>query len=1040
MRIQWTDLKAFTSIGSGSFGRVYHGDLLGTEVAIKECVRSESRAFDEKYFKREVDILKQSRHPNIVQFMGICKRKKRFYIITEFLPLGNLRQWIQDENKEFGWDTRISFAIDISLALAYLHHKNIIHRDLKGENLLVSENMRIKVCDFGFSRVEAKDDDEMRRISYCGTDGYMAPEILLGEDFDCSVDVFSFGVILCEMMARHVVDSQHFQRIPPDMCISPDEILFRAQTGCPLELGELAIHCVQFQPTNRPKLQNIVERLTAIENVDIHVGTTLLVAPSVARAARNMMRKREAEVKRNQPPPNPFLDPESQFQHPSSIYRSEGTVRAHRSSIIDESGTNTWRMTDPENRESDAQNTFKGHRAWRDASQDSGTSNVPLVLDARYQTRRQFESQGNNTSEDGSVIRRQGDGDEEPTFRMPLWDTINSPGHQGWSGSESAHISAVNGDNDEASLQSWDQERYPSAPSMQYIRHETDSRLSSIQLDIRDDDEDEDEFFEQGSGFLSVTSDEDDSDDSLFDEDSDNDDIMPGMAGQPLGRAGPGHGYQLSSDSDGSSDDTDSVTESIVLALDTLEIPDHANKHTKESPSPVEVPLNSVSPSPPATSPSQSPPASPRIGNSLFRQPTLISRLLPPIPALENLWGTPRQSPPPGVAQVLVHTSDHDDEPGESSRLIAELASATAYKLEGCSEEEPPGSKAPEMLELPPAPPSKTSSLLVRTNTWKAKQIQPQLPHESNELVPPTENDSPSGVSQDSSSTSTCSLAELGSSSSSTSLPSNPDDLLLSSTSLNLARTDIDKDVSEEQPESHTTTATNTLRSISPSPRKPSGPRDRPNSPSPPGLIRGMSDSFWSKSHSSAEAVNTLTSTMVMNARTWTGSTAFGSWIASGSSSTEGATSGTSTANNTLKMPTIIPEEDNDENGTHDETADEKEKEKAKEKDKEEIEAGEETKRHLVKRRSVKRTLTKAMSSPHLTLTGISHRFSLVAFSALLLPKCDVCQKRIGVLPGWSSKHLECDDCGYRAHPKCVANVAKCCSSARKSGVWDISV
>lgn len=58
MRIQWTDLKAFTSIGSGSFGRVFHGDLLGTEVAIKECVRSESRAFDEKYFKREVDILK----------------------------------------------------------------------------------------------------------------------------------------------------------------------------------------------------------------------------------------------------------------------------------------------------------------------------------------------------------------------------------------------------------------------------------------------------------------------------------------------------------------------------------------------------------------------------------------------------------------------------------------------------------------------------------------------------------------------------------------------------------------------------------------------------------------------------------------------------------------------------------------------------------------------------------------------------------------------------------------------------------------------
>ncbi|KAI7817186.1 kinase-like domain-containing protein [Gamsiella multidivaricata] len=272
MRIQWTDLKTFDIIGSGSFGRVFHGELLGTEVAIKECVRSNSRAFDEKYFRREVDILKESRHPNIVQFMGICKRKKRVYIITEFLPLGNLRRWIQDETKEFGWDTRISFAIDISLALAYLHHKNIIHRDLKGENLLISENMRIKVCDFGFSRVEAKDDNEMRRISYCGTDGYMAPEILLGEDFDCSVDVFSFGIVLAEMMARHVVDPQHFQRLSPDFSVSSDEILFRAQEGCPVELGELAIHCVQPQPRNRPKLRQIVERLTAIENVDIHVG------------------------------------------------------------------------------------------------------------------------------------------------------------------------------------------------------------------------------------------------------------------------------------------------------------------------------------------------------------------------------------------------------------------------------------------------------------------------------------------------------------------------------------------------------------------------------------------------------------------------------------------------------------------------------------------------------------------------------------------------------------------------------------------------
>lgn len=824
--------------------------------------------------------------------------------------------------------------------------------------------------------------------------------------------MFSFGVILSEMMARHVVDSQHFQRIPPDMCISPDEILFRAQTGCPLELGELAIHCVQFQPYNRPKLQNIVERLTAIENVDIHVGTTLLVAPSVARAARNMMRKRDAETTRNQPPPNPFLDPESQFQHPSSIYRSGGTVRAHRSSIIDE--TEIWRMTDPENRDSDldSQDTFKaGRRPWKGDSQDSRTSKVPLVMEERYQARRQYKSsQGNNTSDDASTIRRRGDGEEEPTFRMPMWDTINSPGHQGWSGSESVRISTIDGDQDEASLQSWDQERYPPAPSMQYVRHETDSvRLSSIQLDIRDDDEEEDEFFEQGSGFLSGSSDEDDSDDSLFDEDSENDNLMPGMTGHAQGRAGPGQAYELSSDSDGSSvADTDSVTESVVLALDTLEIPDHANKHAKKAPPVENVRPPNPEPSPPATSPSESPLVSPRIGNNLFRQPSLISRLLPPTSALENLWGTPRQSPPPGVAQVLVHTSDHEDEPDGSSKLIAKLASATVRKLDGHLEDEPLGSKAPEMLELPPAPPSKSSSLLMRTNTWKATQTHQLSQEQSNGLVSPALDDIPSGVSATGSiSTSTFSLADLGSSSSSTSLPSNPDDLPLSST----ATSSSDKDISEDpEPESRTTTATNTLRSISPSPRKPSGPRDRPNSPSPPGLIRGMSDSFWSKSHSSAEAVNTLTSTMVMNARTWTGSTAFGTWIGGAPSSStagaEGTTSGTSTAKNTLKMPTISIKEEEDGKNAHDAALDqEKESEKEQEK-----EAGEETKLYLVKKRSIKRTLTKAVSSPHvMALTGISHRFSLVAFSALMLPKCDVCQKRIGVLPGWSSKHLECD-------------------------------
>jgi LIM domain kinase 1 len=114
--------------------------------------------------------------------------RQRILIISEFLPRGNLRSYIDDRSLPFPWRLRLSFAIDITRALAYLHARKCLHRDMKGENLLVTENERIKVCDFGFARIAARNDEEMRRMSYCGTDGYMSPEIIQGEPFDLPTD------------------------------------------------------------------------------------------------------------------------------------------------------------------------------------------------------------------------------------------------------------------------------------------------------------------------------------------------------------------------------------------------------------------------------------------------------------------------------------------------------------------------------------------------------------------------------------------------------------------------------------------------------------------------------------------------------------------------------------------------------------------------------------------------------------------------------------------------------------------------------------
>jgi LIM domain kinase 1 len=165
---------------TGSFGCVYRGEYLGLEVAIKEVLRSTDYDVD-KYFNRECQIMQESRHPNIVLYLGLCLAPSasttptvtRILIISEYLPRGNVRNFLHNPALPFSWRLRLSFCIDVARAVAYLHARNCMHRDLKGENLLITENERVKVCDFGFARLAARDEVEMRRMSYCGTDGFM---------------------------------------------------------------------------------------------------------------------------------------------------------------------------------------------------------------------------------------------------------------------------------------------------------------------------------------------------------------------------------------------------------------------------------------------------------------------------------------------------------------------------------------------------------------------------------------------------------------------------------------------------------------------------------------------------------------------------------------------------------------------------------------------------------------------------------------------------------------------------------------------------
>ncbi|KAN0136507.1 Protein kinase-like domain containing protein [Lactarius tabidus] len=282
--IPFDDIKGgWSKLGSGSFGNVYKGSYLGIEVAIKEVLPSTE--YDvAKYFEREWRLLKESRHPNVVLYLGLSRAPDpdgRIFIISEFIENGNLRQYIHDKSKPLPWRLRLSFATDIARALAYLHARKCIHRDLKGENLLLTANGRLKITDFGFARIAARNQEESRRLTFCGTDAYMSPEILLGFEFDLPTDIFSMGVILAEIAARRLADDSHFARSAPSFTIDVDEVCTLANPGCPPDFIQLAVDCIAGEPSARPTTLVILDRLRAIEaevlarpeEAEVHTGS-----------------------------------------------------------------------------------------------------------------------------------------------------------------------------------------------------------------------------------------------------------------------------------------------------------------------------------------------------------------------------------------------------------------------------------------------------------------------------------------------------------------------------------------------------------------------------------------------------------------------------------------------------------------------------------------------------------------------------------------------------------------------------------------------
>uniref|UniRef100_M1A4W1 non-specific serine/threonine protein kinase n=1 Tax=Solanum tuberosum TaxID=4113 RepID=M1A4W1_SOLTU len=202
--ILWEDISLKEEIGRGSYGVVYRGIWNASDVAVKvyfgnQC--SEETLLD---YKKEVEIMKRLRHPNVLLFMGAVYSQDKSAIVTEFLPRGSLFKTLHGNNHLLDFRRRLRMALDVARGMNYLHRWNppIVHRDLKSSNLLVDKSWTVKVGDFGLSRF--KDSTFLTTKSGRGTPQWMAPEVLRDEPSTEKSDVFSFGVILWELMTESI--------------------------------------------------------------------------------------------------------------------------------------------------------------------------------------------------------------------------------------------------------------------------------------------------------------------------------------------------------------------------------------------------------------------------------------------------------------------------------------------------------------------------------------------------------------------------------------------------------------------------------------------------------------------------------------------------------------------------------------------------------------------------------------------------------------------------------------------------------------------